>query len=199
MNISRYIGAANFIVTNMRGSILIFLNLSDTIKLGMNSYVFVFVATTISVLAICAIAILRAVFKQKEEKKKTDQLINELKLENQMNTDIGNHIVVEEHTRDRFVMADELVLFTYLPDNRRWQVLLKDESTCLMKRDFRAEKILEISPNFTKLNQQTIVNVDYIKSIGTKDQSCILKEPFDNIELFFSRRIFRQVKGHHLL
>ena len=91
--------------------------------------------------------------------------------------------------------ASEMVLFTYQAESRKWRVLLSDKSEAMMKRDFKAEQILALSPSLTKLNQGTIVNVDYIKSIGAKDNSCTLVEPFSGIKLQFSRRAAKNVKG----
>lgn len=110
---------------------------------------------------------------------------------------VGTRIVIEDASQDRFVSTDEMVLFTYNSDSRKWHVLLKDKAECIMKRGTTADKILKLSPSFAKLNQRAIVNVDYIKSIGLNDQRCVLAEPFDKIGLFFSRRSARIMKQNN--
>lgn len=155
------------------------------------------IAVAVLALIVCLLVILRIQTVRKREEKRTEEIINNLKLENLKKTAVGNRIVIEDASQDRFVPVDEMVLFTYNPDTRKWQVLLKNGEECIMKRGTTADKILEISPCFVKLNQQSIVNVDYIKSIGVKDQRCILVEPFGKIDLFFSRRSARMMKQNN--
>lgn len=144
-------------------------------------------------LIVCVLIILCIQADRKKERVRTEEMINKLKLENLKTVSISRKITIEDSSQDRFVTADEMVLLSYLSDTRRWQVLLKDGSECLMKRNSTARNILDISPCFTRLNQQTIVNVDYIKSIGVKSQKCVLVEPFNNISLSFSRRSVKNV------
>ena len=87
-----------------------------------------------------------------------------------------------------------MVLFSYQSDSRKWDVLMKDGAKATMKRDYHAEQILALSPSFTRLKMDTIVNMDYIKSIGAKDQRCVLVEPFSDITLYFSRRSAKKAK-----
>ena len=117
-----------------------------------------------------------------------------MKLENLRAADKNSKICVDEPLGESYVATNEMVLFTYQSDSRRWGVLLKDGSKATMKRDCRAEQILALSPSFTKLKTDTIVNMDYIRSIGVKDQRCILVEPFSNIKLSFSRRSAKKAK-----
>lgn len=151
------------------------------------------IAAALLGLIACVLIILRIQAARKRERIRTEEIINKLKLENLKTVGVGRKIAVEDASRDRFVSVDEMVLFTYLPDIRRWQVLLRDGTECFMKRSSTAGRILDISPCFTRLNQQTIVNVDYIKSIGVKSQKCVLVEPFSNISLSFSRRSAKNV------
>jgi len=131
---------------------------------------------------------------RKKEQLATRQIIDGLKLENLSRANMGHKITVEEASGDRYVTIGEMVLFTYQPDSRRWQILLKDGSCALMKRSHNANSILALSSSFSKLNPGSIVNMDYIKSIGAKDQTCVLVEPFSSIKLSFSRRSAASVK-----
>ena len=155
----------------------------------------VWIALCLLALTACAEVIVQIQKARKAERRRTQEIINSLKLENLKNARPAGKIAVEDPVGDRFVSSDEIVLLTYQPDSRRWNVLLRDKSEAVMKRGTRAEQILAISPSLTKLNQGTIVNVDYIKSIGAKDNSCTLVEPFSRIRLQFSRRTAKSVKG----
>lgn len=148
----------------------------------------VWILISILFLISCTYTIWRIQSERKKEQKRTEDIINQLKLENLKITGNTTKISVEEARGDRFVTTGDMVLFSYQPDTRRWSVLLKDGTNATMKRNFRAEKILELNPSYTKLNPGTIVNMDYIKSIGLKDQNCTLIEPFNHIQLYFSRR-----------
>ena len=131
---------------------------------------------------------------RKKERLLTEEAIKELKLENLKNSDMAKKVCVDELLGERFVSTDEMVLFTYQSDSRKWEVLMKDGAKATMKRDCHAEQILALSPSFTRLKTDIVVNMDYIKSIGVKDQRCILVEPFSDINLYFSRRSVKRVK-----
>ena len=111
-----------------------------------------------------------------------------------INVNVAGKIAVEEPFGVRFVSPSEMVLFTYQADTRKWRVLLADKSEATMKRNFRAQQILALSPSFSKMNQGAIVNMEYVKSIGSKDNACTLGDPFGGIKLRFSRRSARAVK-----
>lgn len=145
-------------------------------------------------LGLCAEIIFRIQSARKKERLHTEETIKEMKLENLRAADKNSKICVDEPLGESYVATNEMVLFTYQSDSRRWGVLLKDGSKATMKRDCRAEQILALSPSFTKLKTDTIVNMDYIRSIGVKDQRCILVEPFSNIKLSFSRRSAKKAK-----
>lgn len=148
----------------------------------------------ILVLTLCAEAVVRIQKLRKKERLLTEETIKELKLENLKNADRVQKVCVDEPLGERFVTTDEMVLFTYQSDSRKWDVLMKDGAKATMKRGCYAEQILALSPSFTRLKTDTIVNMDYIKSIGAKDQRCVLVEPFSDITLYFSRRSAKKAK-----
>lgn len=152
------------------------------------------IAILILALGICTEVIVRIQKARKKERLHTEETIKELKIENLRTADKNSRICVDEQLGERYVSTNEMVLFTYRGDSRRWSVLLKDGSKATMKRDCRAEQILALSPSFARLKTDTIVNMDYIRSIGVKDQRCILVEPFSNIKLSFSRRSAKKAK-----
>lgn len=156
----------------------------------MNALTMVFILF----LSVCATALYTIRTKLNRERRMTEETIKKLKLENLQNANTNRRIKVDEPAGDRYVTTGEMVLFTYQADSRRWNVLLSDGTTAVMKRGYRSERILELSHSYTNLNSGSIVNMDYIKSIGTKDQSCILVEPFGNLRLSFSRRALQAAR-----
>ena len=156
----------------------------------------VWILIIVLVLCVCVLFIRRILSERETERKKTEEIIRNLKMENLKMAAGENRITVEDITGTRFVAIGELVLFTYQAESRRWKALLKEGVYVSMPRDYRADKVSGLCPSFIKLNQGTIVNMDYIKHIGVKDQRCILIEPFDHIPLFFSRRALQGMKLH---
>lgn len=153
------------------------------------------VLTFILFIVICLLILRKVQFDLGKERRKLKETLKELKLKNLESADINRKIKVDEPTGERFVSIGEMVLFTYQPDTRKWTVLLSDGTTAVMKRGCRTGKILGLSQSYISLNQGSIVNMDYIKSIGNKDQNCVLVEPFNNIRLSFSRRALQAVRG----
>ncbi len=154
----------------------------------------IWIAILVLALALCAEAVVWIQKARKKERLHTEETIKELMLENLKNTDRTSRICVDEPLGERFASIDEMVFFSYKSDSRKWDVLMKDGTKATMKRDCHAEQILALSPSFTRLKTDTIVNMDYIKSIGSKDQRCVLVEPFSDIELYFSRRSAKKAK-----
>lgn len=154
----------------------------------------IWITLLILTLALCTGAIIRIQKERKKEKLHTEETIQELKLENLKKADRPQKICVDDPLGERFVLTNEMVLFSYQSDSRKWDVLMKDGAKATMKRDYHAEQILALSPSFTRLKMDTIVNMDYIKSIGAKDQRCVLVEPFSDITLYFSRRSAKKAK-----
>lgn len=155
----------------------------------------IWILTAILFLIICIFILWKVQLDLGKERRKLKETLKELKLKNLESADINRKIKVDESTGERFVSIGEMVLFTYQPDTRKWTVLLSDGTTAVMKRGCRTDKILGLSQSYISLNQGSIVNMDYIKSIGNKDQSCVLVEPFNNIHLSFSRRALQAVRG----
>lgn len=154
----------------------------------------IWVLTFILLLIICVFVLRKFQLERERESRKLKETIKQLKLKNLQAADTNRKIKVDEPTGERFVSTCEMVLFTYQPDTRKWNVLLSDGSTAVMKRGCRQDRILGLSHSYIKLNQGSIVNMDYIKSIGNKDLSCSLVEPFNNSHLSFSRRALQAVR-----
>lgn len=154
----------------------------------------IWIALLLLALTLCTEAIIRIQKARKKERLLTEEIINELKLENLKNSDRTQKVCVDEPFGERLVSTDEMVLFTYQSDSRKWEALIKDGTKATMKRAIHTEQILALSASFTRLKPDTIVNMDYIKSIGVKDLRCVLVEPFGNIDLYFSRRSAKKAK-----
>lgn len=88
---------------------------------------------------------------------------------------------------------EDIVFFEYLKEKKLWYVLLKNKARLHLKRNTSAGTILNYSRNFAQINQQQIVNIDYLGMIDGKN--CILMPPFeDEYNLLISRSFIKDVQ-----
>ncbi len=60
---------------------------------------------------------------------------------------------------------EQIVCFEYIKERRLWEVTLTDESTLQLKRNTNADDILNYSLKFVRINQQIIINLDFLNKI----------------------------------
>ncbi len=75
--------------------------------------------------------------------------------------------------------ASQIGAFCYERERRQWLVVHVDSNEQFLKRNTTAAEILGYSPCFVQINQQQIINVNYLASI--KYMHCLMRPPFDNI------------------
>lgn len=86
----------------------------------------------------------------------------------------------------------DIVLFRFQDNN--WQMMLTDKSIYTLRTHTTAEKLLSVSLRFLKIRQECIINLDYLVFIENKTLRCIFRPPFEEIEVFISRRFYSQVR-----
>jgi len=67
----------------------------------------------------------------------------------------------------------------YLKDKKRWYAHTDEKTFSELKRGTTAEMILRYCPSYVQINQQQIVNFDYLFKIDGK--SCVLVPPFGDL------------------
>jgi len=77
----------------------------------------------------------------------------------------------------QLLRLNQIVYFEYLTDKKTWIVLLTDQTQLSLKRNTVAETILSYSPDFIRINQQHIINLNYLVRI--EDKSCQLSAHID--------------------
>lgn len=88
---------------------------------------------------------------------------------------------------------EDIILFEYVKENKYWYVLLKNQNRLHLKRNTTAQTILDYSKSFTQINQQQILNINYLAMIDGKQ--CLLCPPFDTIQnLMISRSSIKAVQ-----
>lgn len=76
----------------------------------------------------------------------------------------------------KLLRLEEIGFFEYLKDKRQWQVVLFNQTRLNLKRNTKAEDIVNYSPSFVQISQSAIVNVNYLAMIDGK--CCQLYPPF---------------------
>ena len=93
-----------------------------------------------------------------------------------------------------FIKASEVLCFQYIDGFRSWQITMTDLSVQKLRTGIIAKDLLAFSPSFMQINQECILNVDYISSIENKTLKCILYPPFNDLDIHASRRYHSKLK-----
>jgi two-component system, LytTR family, response regulator len=97
----------------------------------------------------------------------------------------------------RSLAIKEIGYFEYDKANRHWLVVLENQKIPL-RRNASCESIVKLSPLFKQINQQQIINLNYLTSI--EEKQCVLLPPFENAKnLFISRNFFKSVQDSFFL
>lgn len=90
--------------------------------------------------------------------------------------------------------ASEVLCFHYIDNMRSWQITMTDFSVHKLRTGIIAKDLLSFSPSFMQINQECILNADYISSIENKTLKCVLYPPFNNLNIHASRRYYSKLK-----
>ncbi|NDV64163.1 LytTR family DNA-binding domain-containing protein [Bacteroides sp. 224] len=106
------------------------------------------------------------------------------------------------HQEDRFaiqtvmglmlVKCREVGVFQYM--DRHWVMKLANEKQYKLRTNVGAKELLALSSSFMQINQQCIVNLDYLISIENKTLKCILCPPFSDLSEIASTRYYKKIK-----
>lgn len=92
----------------------------------------------------------------------------------------------------RSLSVKEIGYFEYDKANRHWVVIV-DNQRISLKKNISCDSIAKLSPLFKQINQQQIINLNYLTSI--EERQCILLPPFENAkDLVISRNFFKSVQ-----
>ncbi|MDP4240441.1 MAG: LytTR family DNA-binding domain-containing protein [Bacteroidota bacterium] len=100
------------------------------------------------------------------------QAINSARLELTNRAFLQQSFMVATATGFQLLRLNQLIYFEYLTDKKQWTVFLTDQTQLALKRTTIAEDILRYSQNFIRINQQHIINLEYL--VGIKGRSCQL-------------------------
>ena len=91
---------------------------------------------------------------------------------------------------------DQIGYFEYVKGKKQWFVILTNHNRLQLKRNTKAEDIINYSTAFVQINQSQIINLDYLSIIN--DKNCQLFPPFhkDN-SLIISRTFLKALQDKY--
>ncbi|WP_297909743.1 LytTR family DNA-binding domain-containing protein [uncultured Parabacteroides sp.] len=90
----------------------------------------------------------------------------------------------------QILRLEQIGYFEHVKGDKQWYVVLHDQSRLQLRRNTTAEDILGYSPVFVQVNQQIIINLNYLTMIDGR--FCVLEPPFDQRrDIVVSRHFFK--------
>lgn len=89
----------------------------------------------------------------------------------------------------------EILYFEFINNQRYWQLRHTNLSHSRLLTNTTSKDILKMNPSFIQISKDYIININYISSIENKTYRCLLYPPFNNLEIYASRRYYSQIKN----
>lgn len=104
----------------------------------------------------------------------------------------NSHFLITTIKGYRSLRIDDVGYFEYNKERKHWFTIIQNQRIAL-KRNTTADDILKLATQFTQINQQQIININYLGAIEGK--RCIMLPPFEKAdELNISRNYFNSVQ-----
>lgn len=102
-------------------------------------------------------------------------------------------LMIATVTGFQLLQKEKIGYFAYSKEQKQWHVEIVDGQRFSLKRSTTAEDILRYATSFVRINQQQIINIDYLCMIKAKE--CVLQPPFQNGAPFLiSRTCFKALQ-----
>lgn len=103
-------------------------------------------------------------------------------------------IAVQTINNLTLLTVEEMLYFQFSKSHRSWLLTLTDRTTLRLHQNTTAESILRLHPSLAKVSSGIIINLIYLAAIENNSLRCRLCTPFDDIELYASRRYCAKLK-----
>jgi len=107
---------------------------------------------------------------------------------------INDRFAIHTLTGLMFVRFDDVLLFMYIKDQRYWLMKLTNGESYKLRTNVIAKGLTSLSDSFIQINQQCIVNINYVLTVENKTLKCILCPPFSDIDQTVSTRFYKTIK-----
>jgi two-component system LytT family response regulator len=88
----------------------------------------------------------------------------------------------------------EILYFQYNNTIRSWQIVLTNREIYRLRVSTTSKEILNISMSFYQVNQNYIINIDYLISIENKTFRCLFYPPYDTYIIMVTRCYYTKLK-----
>ena len=103
-------------------------------------------------------------------------------------------IAVQAISELLLLTVDEILYTEYHKTARNWRLILTNGTEHQLRKGTSAEDILKLHPSLVRVSSSCIVNLNYLSAVENSTQRCRLCAPFDNQEIYASRRYFSKLK-----
>ena len=103
-------------------------------------------------------------------------------------------IAVQAISELLLLTVDEILYTEYHKTARNWRLILTNGTEHQLRKGTSAEDILKLHPALVRVSSSCIVNLNYLSAVENSTQRCRLCAPFDNQEIYASRRYFSKLK-----
>ncbi len=96
--------------------------------------------------------------------------------------------------------GSEVLYLSYIKETRCWKLVLANGSKTehKLRSTTKSKDILNLYPAFFQINQDTILNLDYVVSLE-KNRYCILQPPFHNLKFEVSSLVYSKLKEKFII
>lgn len=103
-------------------------------------------------------------------------------------------IAVQAISELLLLTVDEILYTEYHKTARNWRLILTNGTEHQLRKGTSAEDILKLHPALVRVSSSCIVNLNYLSAVENSTQRCRLCAPFNNQEIYASRRYFSKLK-----
>ena len=104
-------------------------------------------------------------------------------------------VAVQTITELLFLTMEQIVMLSYMADQRSWQLLLANGQEYMLRKGSTADDLLALHPSLVRVSSKSIINTTYLSSVENSTQRCRLCPPFDKIDIQMSRRNFSKLRA----
>lgn len=103
-------------------------------------------------------------------------------------------IAVQAISELLLLTVEEILYTEYYKSARTWRLYLTNGKEYQLRKGTSAEDILRLHPALVRVSSGCIVNLTYLAAVENSTQRCRFCAPFDNQEIYASRRYFSKLK-----
>lgn len=110
-------------------------------------------------------------------------------------TDSSRRKVAVQTVSELLLLSVEQILMArYIRAQRTWLLTLTDGSSYRLRVGMSADELLALNTSLVQINSGSIVNLIYLTAVENTTHRCRFCPPYEDIELFASRRFYSKLR-----